>query len=261
MVTKTEEPVVEPTAPEAAPARHPLHDMMKGYYPDKEYPDDNALMDDAHSKMGELDGYYKENEAKNEEFINFLADNPEWREAIVYGMKGVPLRAVIARMYDPEDLVAEDGDPDFEQVQASREERKAKRAEAEAFQAELQANIEASQEEIKAFAEENGMDEESSVSFLGNVTQVLEDAYKGKITKDFLARMYTAENHEKEVAAAAENGVIEGKNAKIDEMKAIERESKAGDSLPSIASVSAVPVTPAKKEPTIGGKFLTGTGV
>lgn len=262
MVENTKEPVVEPTITET-PERHPLHGMMKGYNPNKEYPDDISLMDDAHSKLGELDTYQKDNEAANQKLIDFLDSNEDWKQALSDGINhGLSFRAACARQFDPEDLMAEEGDPDFEQIQSSIEERRAKKAENESFLAEVQANVEKSKEEIEAFCEEKAMDEEARVSFLANVTKTFEDAYKGIVSRDYLATQYVAENHEKEVAAAAENGVIEGKNAAIDEKKAIERENRSGDTLPSITSAAGKVQSPAKIAPkNAANRFLEGTGI
>ncbi len=254
------EPITDPTTP-GTPERHPLHAAMKGYYPEKDYPDDTSVMDDAHSKIGELDNYKQENEAANQQIIDAVESEPVLGAVISDVIKGMTFRAAIARHFDPEDLAGEHGDPDFESIETNRQERLSKKSENETFLQELQQNIQASQEEIKGFAEDNGMTEEDAASFLTNVTSVLEDAYKGKITKDFLARMYTAENHEKEVAAAAENGVIEGKNMAIDEKKELNSSAKAGDGLPQITAGANKQAPEAPKSKTIGGRFLAGTGL
>lgn len=252
---------ITPKVVPEAPARHPLHDMMKGYNPDKEYPDDNSVMDDAHAKMAELSEYQTKNEAKNAELIAALVADPDLKALVVGAVNKIPARVMAAKIWGPEGLTAEEGDPDFEQVTAAHRERLSKKGEDDAYIAELEQNIQESQSVIEAFAEENGMDEEGKVSFLGNVTQVLTDAYNGKITPDFLARMYTAENHEKEVAAAAENGVIEGKNMAIEEKKAIERDNRTGDGLPTIAAgVTKVEPTVTKRK-SAARNFLEGTGI
>jgi hypothetical protein len=69
--------------------------------------------------------------------------------------------------------------------------------------------------------------------------------------------MYTAENHEKEVAAATENAFTEGKNAAIDE----KQELAPNDGLPAIASGAAALTPQPEKAPTYGGKFLKDTGI
>jgi hypothetical protein len=251
-----EEVMKEPELTET-PAKHKLYSR----FPDKEYADDMSLMDDADSEIESLRGYKGENEATNAELIAALENDPDLMALVAGAVNKIPARVTAARIWGPEGLTAEEGDPDFEEVTKAHQERIGKRGEEEKFLADLKQNIEDSQKAIDAFAEDNGMDEESRVSFLGNVTQVLTDAYNGKITPDFLARMYTAENHEKEVAAATENGVIEGKNAAIEEKLSTERNSKAGDGLPAITAGAAkvTPVQPKAMNPA--SRFLEGTGI
>ena len=257
-----EETMKEDVTPETEPiVRHPLHEKMMGYYPDKEYPDDVSVMDDAHAKMGDLEQYKTENETANQQIIDAVESEPVLGAVIADVIKGMTFRAAIARHFDPEDLAAEEGDPDFESIEANKAERLAKKSENETYLQELQQNIQDSQAQIESFAEENGMDEESKASFLGNVNQVLTDAYNGKISKDFLARMYTAENHEKEVAAAAENALIEGKNMAIDEKLAIEKMNKEGDGLPAITAAPISSPQPVAKKKTAAEKFMEGTGL
>lgn len=240
----------------------PKHKLYSRF-PDKEYPEDdmNPLMDDADMEIESLRGYKKENEATNSQLIAALESDSDLMALVVGAINQIPARVTAAKLWGPDGLTAEEGDPDFEEVTKAHQEYLAKKGESEAFMSELQSNIEASRQAIDFFAEENNMDEESRVSFLANVTQVLTDAYNGKITPDFLARMYTAENHEKEVAAAAENGLIEGLNTQIEEKLATETDMKKGDGLPAIAAGAAKVDAPMTKSPTVGGRFLKGTGI
>lgn len=233
-------------------SNHPLFEKMKAIYPDKELTDITSVMDAALEKINDDESYRTENETANQKLIEVIESEPTLAAVINDVANGAEYIEALARHVDPSDLEMQQGDPDYEKWSANKQERIGKRAEREKFLSDLQANIAASQEAIKSFAEENGMSEEDIIPFLENVNSVLSDAYNGKITTDFLARMYTAENHEKEVQKAAENGVIEGRNQKIDMLKETEMNEKAGDGLPSLTSVSGsieqVKPTPKKSE-------------
>lgn len=235
--TTTETPAETP----AEKKRHKLYDSLKKLT-EKDYDDDNSLMDDADSKLSELSEYQKTNESVNAQIVDAVEANPELGAVIADVIKGLSFRAALAKHFDPADLSAEEGDPDAEALENSKKERLAKKAENDKFISELNENIKFSQEEARAFIEEKGMDEEAASAFTQSVSDVFIDAYKGKISKDTLAKLFVAENHEKEVADAAKNGFIEGKNAKIDEKKA----DPVSDGLPQIQGSANPPAAPKK---------------
>ena len=109
--------------------------------------------------------------------------------------------------------------------------------------------------------EDMEMDEEKKASFIESADQIFSDLSMGKISYDFLSKIYVAENHQKEVDAAVENAIIEGKNMAIDEKKEAAKVSKVGDGMPSLASAvpEAKPVTQKPKSTT--QKFFEGTGI
>lgn len=235
---------------EVTPEQHKLYMKMKQYNPEGEYADDTSVMDAAHDKLSEYDTQSEETEKLLENIANAVEQDPEYAAITNLVAKGMPFRQAVSRYLGPEDLTAEEGDPDYEGMETNRQQRLADKAAREALIAEVQSNTKESEAVLQKFAEDNNLDEEAMTKYVEMVDGILKDAYKGKFSYDLLARLLVSENHEKEVADAAEQGMIEGKNAAIDEKLSLEETNKAGDGLPSITSSVSVTPEPVKRTPT-----------
>ena len=100
--------------------------------------------------------------------------------------------------------------------------------------------------EIQEFAAETGKTQEQMTEFLGNIDELFSNVYAGLIDRKTLALLEKAITADDAVAEAKEQGVIEGRNAKIKEKLVPE---KVGDGLPKIAASedNPMPEPPKKK--------------
>jgi hypothetical protein len=240
---------VEEVSPETevTPEQHKLYQKLKGYYPDKEFASDSEAMDAADEKLSEHDSYREETEALLQNISDAVDADPEYAQLTAYIGKGMSFREAIARLIDPEDLQAYEGDPDYEALTTAKAERNSQREAHKARIAEVEANTQESAIKVQQFSDDNNLTEERTIGLLNSVEKVVTDINNGIISPDFLARMLTAETHEEEVADAVENALIEGKNTAIEEKVATEQ-SGMGDNIPNIASASVDVAPPAPKK-------------
>lgn len=89
-------------------------------------------------------------------------------------------------------------------------------------------NSQKSRKNIDSFKESKNLDEKSSQEFLSTLNQHFDNMVEGKITPKYLSIVHNGMNYDKDVAAAKEQGIIEGRNQKID----AEKVKKKGDSIP-----------------------------
>ena len=189
----------------------------------------------------------------NERVIQDLLDSDKDLNAVVSEMimNGTPFRAAIAKYFDPEDLVAKEGDEDYEYYQKSADERKKM---GQAFRergAERRKNEKEAYDNIDKFAEKKGMDEAAKEQFIGFINTIYNDMSDLRLSTATLGKLYKAMTYDEAVAEAAESAEIDGKNQAIEATRVRKSSAAAGDGVPAPQGGSSPTPTPKKKRPSI----------
>lgn len=248
-IAATETPVSEtPVAAEAAPEppMNPVLARMKSKGHNFENDDEGYGLADRY--IAELEDYKGANEADNQKIIDALDAEPVLAKIIQDIVSGVPIRASLAMHFDPEDLVAQEGDPDYEAYSANVSKRKEEMKKRKEWEDTIAKNGEMSMKEVEAYAAETGRTPEQIVEVLNKGEEVLSDLYNGLISRKVLTLLETAFNAGAKEAAAREEGMIAGRNAKIE---AEVMPEKVGDGLPKIQAsedVAEASMPPKKKK-------------
>ena len=191
-------------------------------------------------RLDELEDYHSKSKEANSKLIEAFNSNPTVAEILRDVIEGADLRVAIARHFSTDDLVPQEGDPDFKAWQEAAEKRK-KDIEGREKQAEvLVENTKKSTETVKVFADKHKFTQEETTEFLGIIDKAMDDLYSGKVTEDFLEKMLNAFNYKKDVKEAAQLGEIKGKNTKIEAKK--KDGEKAGDGVPKLKTKAAIEV-------------------
>ena len=217
-----------------APATPKYRERLKARYPDSA-PQSDEEWDDLAERAFAEDADKIGNFEKNDKVIQDLLDSDKDLAAVVSEMivNGTPFRAAVAKYYDPESLVAKEGDEDYEYYQKSVEDRKKAGQEFRARAAERRNNSQSAYDNIDAFAEKNGMTPEQKKGFLDYINDFYNDLSMLKLSPEMLDKLYKAMNYDKDVAAAAATGEIEGKNQAIEATRVKAADSAAGDGIPT----------------------------
>lgn len=220
-----ETPIAEETAPPAATEAEPAPEALE---------------------LDQLRRYKAEMEQANQVIMDVLDAEPVLAKIIQDISMGATFREAIARHIDPEDLVAQEGDPDFEAWEKNRAARGEELGKRKEMDEKLSANQEMTKAEIKAFAEEHNMTPEAAIEFLGKVDELFSNVYAGLIDRKALNLLKKAIDADQMVAEAKEEGIIEGRNTKIKETVVPQ---KVGDGLPKLSGTDNVqtPAPPKKK--------------
>jgi hypothetical protein len=190
--------------------------------------------------LDELESYHDKSKEANSKLIEVFESNPTVAEILRDVIEGADLRVAIARHFSKDDLIPQEGDPDFKAWQESAEKRK-KDIEGREKQAEvLVENTKKSTETVKVFADKHKFTQEETTEFLGIIDKAMDDLYSGKVTEDFLEKMLNAFNYKKDVEEATQLGEIKGKNAKIETKK--KDGEKSGDGVPKLKTKAAIEV-------------------
>lgn len=209
--------------------RDSFHERLKTKYPDRQFDDDEALFGQISDDYDEYDkqiaGY-----RENEEALSKMFNASPKAAALTMAFKdGDPLMKFVEIF--GEDMLAAANDPEKkEELAKANNEYVTRVTENKKYEDEYNNNLEATIKNIEEFEQENGISpEETDNSILPAISQIFKDYLVGKISKETLAMVRNAINHDTDVAAAGEEGLLKGKNTKI---RAKMKEHSPSENLP-----------------------------
>ena len=189
----------------------------------------------------------------NQKVIQDLLDSDKDLQSVVSEMivNGTPFRAAVAKYFDPEDLVAKEGDEDYEYYQKSTDERKRMGQEFRARGEQKRANEKEAYDNIDKFAEKKALDKAAKDEFINFVNTLYNDLSVLKLTNATLEKLYKAMTFDEAVAEAAETGAIDAKNQAIEAARVKKAVDTAGDGVPTPQGGSSPAPAPKPKKKTI----------
>ena len=238
-------------APEA-PAMPKYRERLRGRYADANPQTDQDWDDLTERGFADDEERIKAYE-DNEQVIQDILDSDKDAAAVISEMilNGTPFRAAVAKYFDPEDLVAKEGDADYEYYQKSSDERKKMGQEFRQRGEQRRNNEKEAYDNIDKFAEKKQMDKAAKDAFIGFVNTLYNDLSALKLSMTTLEKLYKAMTFDEAVAEAAETGAIEAKNDAIEAARVRKAVNTAGDGVPTPAGGSSPAPTPKPKKKTI----------
>lgn len=218
---------------ENAPKMPAYRERLKKRFADREFNTDE-----------DWDNATEEAFAADEESINVFKDNNKIIDEIIASDKDlaaiiadivanhIPFRAAVAKRFAPEDLVAKEGDDDYEYYQKSYEERVATGKEIQKLAQERLKNEDEAYDNIDAFCEKKGYSDEDKKEFIGFINEFYNSLSMRKITPEILQTLDNARHYEEDMASAEEEGFVAGKNENIAAKRAQEKNTAAADGVP-----------------------------
>lgn len=234
--TKTEPEKEEKEEQKEEPKKYKYHDRLVKAYPDRKFESDGDYESALDEHLTDLEGYKESGTKLNKKLIALFDAEPQVSDLVRDMIDGATFRQALAKHISPDELTAEEGDPDYEgytKNKTAREEAAAKRKEREA---QREADLQASIETMQNFAKENNMDETAAEKFYGKIDEMVGAITSGKISKEALIAMQRAFNYEQDLAKAKEEAAIAGRNEKIVATK--EEPEKKGDGIPRVNKTS-----------------------
>lgn len=231
-----------------APKMPAYRERLKKRFADREFNSDD-----------DWDNAAEEAFAEDEESINVFKDNNKIIDEVIASDKDlaaiiadivanhIPFRAAVAKRFSPEDLVAKEGDEDYEYYQKSYEERVATGKEIQRIAQERLKNEDEAYDNIDKFCEQKGYSDEDKKEFIGYINEFYNSLSMRKITPDILQTIDNARHYEEDMASAEENGFVAGKNENIAATRASEKSKAIADGVP-VPQGSGAPVVEQPKK-------------
>ncbi len=236
----------------AAPALPKYRERLRERYHDVNPQSDQEWDDLAERGYAEDEKRLKDFEDNNK-VIEDLIDSDKDLAAVTSEMivNGTPFRAAVAKFFNPEDLVAKEGDEDYEYYQKSSDERKQMGRAFRERGAQKRANEKEAYDNIDKFAEKKALDAAAKQEFIDFVNTLYNDLSVLKLSMKTLEKLYKAMTFDEAVAEAAETGAIEAKNQAIEAARVKKAADTAGDGVPAPMGGSAPAPTPAPRKKTV----------
>jgi hypothetical protein len=208
-------------------------------YPGKTYETDEDY-ENAHEELvNSLIGYRDRGVVANQKLVALFEAEPQIADVISAMIGGATMRSAFAKHFGAEDLVPEEGDPDYESWEKNNQDRLERLDKTNKFNQEFNENLEFSEKSIDEFAKENNLKPEEAEKILGEFDDMLKDIFRGKITKETLTKIMRAVKHDEAVKEAKKDGLEEGEiKARNEKIKATKEEAadKKGDGMPILKS-------------------------
>lgn len=231
-----------------APKLPAYRERLKKRYADREFNSDE-----------DWDNAAEEAYAEDEESIKVFQDNNKIIDEVIASDKDlaaiiadivanhIPFRAAVAKRFSPEDLVAKEGDEDYDYYQKSYEERVATGKEIQRIAQEKLKNEDEAYNNIDAFCEKKGYSDEDKKEFIKFINEFYNSLSMRKITPDILQTIDNARHYEDDMASAEENGFVAGKNENIAATRAAEKNKATADGVP-VPQSSGAPMVDAPEK-------------
>lgn len=207
-------------------------ERMRGRYPDKAFDDDEALygqINDDYDNYDKSLSQYKENE---QALSDMFAKDPKSAQFLTNWRKGGNPVTELIRTYGKDDILDAINDPErLEEIAKANQEFVDRVAKEQELEGQYQQNLEASLSELDRIQEENGLSDDDVNAAMSWLIGIVGDAVLGKFSPETIEMAIKAVNHDADVTAAAHEGEMMGRNAKIEERL---RKNKKGDGLPTM---------------------------
>lgn len=192
-------------------------ERMSARHPDKDFSEDEALYGQYVEELAQSDDEIAKYKEREQAFADMFTADPRAAQFMQNWRNGEDPAVGLVRQFGMEIKDAID-DPDMQEAmaEANKEfvERVAKEKEYEEM---YKANLAQSLSDLDAIQNEMGLSDEDAENALMFLHTISAEGVMGKFTPANIKMALKAMNHDADVAQAAHEGEVKGRNAKIDE--------------------------------------------
>lgn len=209
--------------PAAMAKKDAVINRIRNKYPDKQYENDEAYFgqinddyDEYDKKVGDLTAANEDYKKRESAFSDLFAKDPRSANYLMRWKDGEDPAIALVREYG-DDVMEIIKDPARqEEVAAANKEFAARVAKEKELEGQYNDNLKQSIAMLDEFASQ-GMDDDQIDEIMKDYITLATDALQGKFTKEGFDMIRKAKNFDSAVANANEEGVVRGRNEKIEE--------------------------------------------
>lgn len=222
-----------------APALRKYQEKIKGRYADFEPQKDEDWLDMMDKYAEETDGELSKYKGASDTISETMKADPAFGQ-LVYDVvvNKIPLAAAIAKHFSQEDLIPQEGEPDYEEYSKQYSARKEKAEKMSAMEKEIEQNEQATLASIDSFCESKGYSDEQKTNLIDSINEFFNNLLMKKIEESMLDYFHKMLNYDTDMQATAEAARIEGRNEAIEVKKGKDQAAVSGDGVPQISGGS-----------------------
>ena len=201
-------------------------ERLKAKYPDREFADDEALWGQANEDYDGYDRELEEYKEREKTFSDLFTNDPRSAAFLTQWRNGKNPAVALVEMFG-DDFVEELKNPARQEELAQASKAYAERiAKEKEFDSQYRENISTTLDTLERMQQEDGYSDEDIDNAMSFLVGIMKDGIVGKFTPESIRMAMSAINHDADVAVAAREGEVKGRNAKIEERL---RRSRRGD--------------------------------
>lgn len=236
--------------------RELLNERLAQRYPDMDFSDEEnfygRISDDYDDYDKNIAGYQEREKA----FSDLFSADPRAAHFLTNWRNGEDPAIGLVRMFGKDIKDAIDDPERLEEIAAANKEYVERVAKEKELNETHQANLAESLKAIEAMQAEKGISDEDIDKAMALLESIALDAVLGKFSPESIEMALKAINHDADVAAANEEGIVAGKNTKVEEKL---RKSKKGDGTTPLEGRNNG-AAPQRRQPSLGALDNYGQG-
>jgi hypothetical protein len=206
--------------------RELVMERMASRHPDKNYSDDEALYGQIIEDVAQSDDEIAKYKEREQTFADMFTADPRSAQFMVNWRNGEDPTVGLIRQFGMEIKDAID-DPEMQEAIAQANKEYVERvAEEKEYEEMYKKNLEQTLRDLDAIQKEMGLSDEQAEGALMFLHTISSDGVLGKFSPESIKMALKAMNHDADVAQAAHEGEVKGRNIKIEEKL---RTKKKGD--------------------------------
>lgn len=219
----------EKTIPKGS--REVFTERLRAKYPDKTFDDDEGMFGQINSDYDDYDNEiagYKENERK---LGDMMASDPRSARFLAEWANGGDPSILLIRLFGSDIKDALDDPEKLEEIENAQKEYLDRVKKDKKLEEEYQDNLKDSIKAIEKMQQDEGLSDEDVDAAMSYIQQIITDGIVGKFSPETISMALKAIKYDGDVADAAAEGEVRGRNARIDEKL---RTKQRGDGTPQL---------------------------
>lgn len=217
-----------------------IRGKLKQVNPEIDENDDTIVESSLMDYINQLEEYNAKSKEAAGKLNDLFESEPELAGFMRDVLNGASAMEAIALNFDTNEF-PKPGEPDYKTWETHKQHREYRLNEIKKKDAEFSQNVDNAIKTIEEFGKENNLTEEELNSFISMVDATMAEILNGKVSKEFLDKMYKALVFEEKIEEAKDEGKIEGRNENIE---ALTKE----ENIPAFQSTT-IPEEPVQKVP------------
>lgn len=229
---------------EKVSARSKFNERMKTKHPDKSFDDDEMLFAQIDNDYNDYDDRVAKLEDGERQLADMFNKDPKSGEFLASWHNGEDPVVYLVRTYGKDNIMDAINDEErLEEIANANKEYVERVAKEKDLDEQYEQNLSKSLEEIDRIQEERGLSDEDVNEAMQWLIGVVGDAVMGKFTPETIEMALKAMHHDIDVASAASEAEIRGRNAKIEERL---RKRGQGDGIAALTGKNGAVAQPKK---------------